>query len=480
MVINHRRDDQDRSPFYDRLRIAEEEAKEKKVGVHSNKEAPVYRYVDASENLTKAKSFLSSFQNGTSRGIVEYIPNCGRYILRVPKENCRMVLVLGGIRAPRLGKTEKDKTEPFAQEALDYVNSTILQHDVEFTVETTDRSGGFIGALFATINGIKKNVAVQLLELGYVRINDYSADQSPYRNELYEAEEKAKAAKINIWENYVPETKKEEVEVVINKSTPLPQKGIERVEVVLSNINTAADICVQLASSNLGRLEQLIDDLNKYESSPENAPKTPFVPKNNEIVAAKFSEDNTWYRARVRKIFTEGGKKKANVFYVDYGNSEDLVVSNNSVRPLPEQYSIKKIPQYAVEAKLAFIDTFNDEEWKIEAYEQLQDIVYNKTLIAEVISKNGNNMNIMLYTKESGVKTIASSVNAQLLADGLAVVEKSWIKRVDHEIIERAKNLTASKKIIKSIPEVLIEIQEQAKKARVNAWRYGDITEDDE
>jgi len=479
LVINHRRDDQDRSPFYDRLRIAEEEAKEKKVGVHSNKEAPVYRYVDASENLSKAKSFLSSFQNGTSRGVVEYIPNCGRYILRVPKENCRMVLVLGGIRAPRLGKTEKDKTEPFAQEALDYVNNTILQHDVEFTVETTDRSGGFIGALFATINGIKKNLAVQLLELGYVRINDYSADQSPYKNELYEAEEKAKAAKINIWENYVPETKKE-VEVVVNKSTPLPQKGIERVEVVLSNINTAADICVQLASSNLGRLEQLIDDLNKYESSPENAPKTPFVPKNNEIIAAKFSEDNTWYRARVRKVFTEGGKKKVNVFYVDYGNSEDLVVSNNSVRPLPEQYGIKKIPQYAVEAKLAFINTFNDEEWKIEAYEQLQDIVYNKSLIAEVISKSGNNMNIMLYTKESGVKTIASSVNAQLLADGLAVVEKNWIKRVDHEIIERAKNLTASKKIIKSIPEVLIEIQEQAKKARVNAWRYGDITEDDE
>jgi len=479
LVINHRRDDQDRSPFYDRLRIAEEEAKEKKVGYHSNKEAPVHRYVDASENLSKAKSFLSSFQNGTSRGVVEYIPNCGRYILRVPKENCRMVLVLGGIRAPRLGKTEKDKTEPFAQEALDYVNNAILQHDVEFTVETTDRSGGFIGALFADINGIRKNIAVELLELGYVRINDYSANQSPYKNELFDAEDKAKAAKINIWENYVPETKKE-AEVVINKSTPLPQKGIERVEVVLSNINTAADICIQLSSNNLGRLEQLIDDLNNYESKPENAPKTPFVPKNNEIVAAKFTEDNTWYRARVRKVFSEGGKKKANVFYIDYGNSEDLVIANNKVRPLPEQFGVKKIPQYAVEAKLAFIDTFSDEEWKIEAYETLQDIVENKSLIAEVISKSGNSMNIMLYTKESGVKTIASSVNAQLLAEGLAVVEKNWIKRVDTEIIERAKNLTSSKKIIKSIPEVLIEIQDQAKKSRINAWRYGDITEDDD
>jgi len=478
LVINHRRDDQDRSPFYDRLRIAEEKAKEAKVGIHSNKEAPVYRYVDASENLSKAKSFLSSFQGDTNRGIVEYIPNCGRYIIRVPKENCRIVLVLGGIRAPRLGKTAKDKTEPYAKEALDYVNSSILQHDVEFTVETTDRSGGFIGALFVNINGIKKNLAVQLLELGYVSINEYSADQSPYSNELYEAEDKAKAAKINIWENYVPETKKE-VEVVVNKSTPLPQKGIERIDVVLSNINNAAEVCVQLASNNLSRLEQLIDDLNSYESKPENAPKVPFVPKAGEVVAAKFSEDNTWYRARVRKIFSEGGKKKANIFYVDYGNSEDLVVANTNIRPLPEQFSIKKIPQYAVEAKLAFINTFSDEEWKIEAYEQLQDIVYDKSLVADVITKSGNSMSIMLYTKESGAKTIASSVNAQLLAEGLAVVEKNWVKRVDTEIIERAKNLT-SNKIIKSIPEVLIEIQDQAKKSRVNAWRYGDITEDDE
>jgi len=478
-IINHRRDDQDRSPFYDRLRLAEEEAKEAKVGYHSGKEAPVHRYVDASENLSKAKSFVSSFQGTTSRAVVEYIPNCGRYILRVPKENCRMVLVLGGIRAPRLGKTEKDKTEPFAQEALDYVNSNVLQHDIEFTVETTDRSGGFIGALFVDINGIRTNLAVQLLELGYVRINEYSADQSPYSNELYEAEEKARKAKINVWENYVPEVKKE-VEVVVNKSTPLPQKGIERVEVVLSNINNAAEVCVQLASSNLSKLEKLIDDLNNYESSPENVPKTPFNPKNNEIVAAKFSEDNTWYRARVRKIFSEGGKKKANIFYIDYGNSEDLVVSNNNIRPLPDQFNIKKIPQYAVEAKLAFITTFNDEDWKIEAYEQLQDIVEGKDLIADVISKNGASMNIMLYTKDSGAKAVASSVNAQLLAEGLAMVEKNWIKRVDSEINERIKNMVSSKKIIKSIPEVLIEIQDKAKKSRVNAWRYGDITEDDE
>jgi len=390
-----------------------------------------------------------------------------------------MVLVLGGIRAPRLGKTEKDKTEPFAQEALDYVNSNVLQHDIEFTVETTDRSGGFIGALFVDINGIRTNLAVQLLELGYVRINEYSADQSPYSNELYEAEEKARKAKINVWENYVPEVKKE-VEVVVNKSTPLPQKGIERVEVVLSNINNAAEVCVQLASSNLSKLEKLIDDLNNYESSPENVPKTPFNPKNNEIVAAKFSEDNTWYRARVRKIFSEGGKKKANIFYIDYGNSEDLVVSNNNIRPLPDQFNIKKIPQYAVEAKLAFITTFNDEDWKIEAYEQLQDIVEGKDLIADVISKNGASMNIMLYTKDSGAKAVASSVNAQLLAEGLAMVEKNWIKRVDSEINERIKNMVSSKKIIKSIPEVLIEIQDKAKKSRVNAWRYGDITEDDE
>jgi len=130
--------------------------------------------------------------------------------------------------------------------------------------------------------------------------------------------------------------------------------------------------------------------------------------------------------------------------------------------------------------KRNILGKYKHEDLKIEAYEHLQDIVEGKDLIADVITKSGSSMSIMLYTKDSGAKTIASSVNAQLLAEGLVMVEKNWIKRVDNEIVERVKNMTSSKKIIKSIPEVLIEIQEQAKKSRVNAWRYGDITEDDE
>jgi staphylococcal nuclease domain-containing protein 1 len=47
-----------------------------------------------------------------------------------------------------------------------------------------------------------------------------------------------------------------------------------------------------------------------------------FVPKVGELCAALFSHDNTWYRARVRKVYAD--KKQAEIFYLDYGNVSDF------------------------------------------------------------------------------------------------------------------------------------------------------------
>ncbi len=58
-VARHKRDDNDRSSCYDQLLLAEDKAVEAQKGIHSTKETPVSRIVDASENANKAKSFLS-------------------------------------------------------------------------------------------------------------------------------------------------------------------------------------------------------------------------------------------------------------------------------------------------------------------------------------------------------------------------------------------------------------------------------------
>ena len=63
---------------------------------------------------------------------------------------------------------------------------------------------------------------------------------------------------------------------------------------------------------------------------PNNDRPLPGPPKAGDVVAARFTEDDEWYRARIRRNDRE--KQQAEVVYVDYGNSE--VIPWSRLRPL--------------------------------------------------------------------------------------------------------------------------------------------------
>lgn len=67
----------------------------------------------------------------------------------------------------------------------------------------------------------------------------------------------------------------------------------------------------------------------------------------DDICAAKFAADGEWYRAKVEKV--QG--RKANIFYIDYGNRE--VVEFSELTFLPDQFQSE--PGYAHEYKFALI-----------------------------------------------------------------------------------------------------------------------------
>lgn len=60
-----------------------------------------------------------------------------------------------------------------------------MQRDVEIEVETVDKSGGFIGALWLNKN---ENAAVALTQEGLATVHGYSADTLPWAKQLYAAE----------------------------------------------------------------------------------------------------------------------------------------------------------------------------------------------------------------------------------------------------------------------------------------------------
>lgn len=60
-----------------------------------------------------------------------------------------------------------------------------MQRDVEFEVDATDKSGGFIGALYFHKT---ENAAVELVQQGLATIHSFSADNLSWSRQLYDAQ----------------------------------------------------------------------------------------------------------------------------------------------------------------------------------------------------------------------------------------------------------------------------------------------------
>ena len=60
-----------------------------------------------------------------------------------------------------------------------------MQRDVEFEVDTVDKSGGFIGALY---NNKTENVAVSLVKEGLASVHSFSAEGLAWARQLHDAE----------------------------------------------------------------------------------------------------------------------------------------------------------------------------------------------------------------------------------------------------------------------------------------------------
>lgn len=60
-----------------------------------------------------------------------------------------------------------------------------MQRDVEFEVDSVDKSGGFIGSLYVNKT---ENVALTLVKEGLATIHSFSAEGLSWARQLYDAE----------------------------------------------------------------------------------------------------------------------------------------------------------------------------------------------------------------------------------------------------------------------------------------------------
>lgn len=459
---------EDRSPAYDELLAAEETAQKDGKGMWSPKPPAAKTYQDYSESLQKAKIQSSVLQRQKKiPAIVDFVKGGSRFTVLIPRENAKLTFVLSGIRAPRSARNANEKSDPFGQEAHDFANRRCLQRDVEIDVEATDKIGAFIGTLY--IN--RENFAKLLLEEGLASVHRYSAEQSSHGAELFAAEEKAKADKKGIWEDYDPSIEDGVEDLNLNGTTTngdaepsAPVKKDYR-DVVVTHIDpTTAHLKLQLIGpTTSGALTALMSAFANHHRSPPSSEKSlPNPPKAGDLVAARFSEDGEWYRARVRR--NDRDAKKADVLFIDYGNSETLPWSE--LRPMTQpHFSLAKLKPQALDAALSFLQfpTTTSAEYLADAVRFLERATGEKQLVASVDfeEKDGTLWTTLFDPDAEGGEE--ASVNAEVVAEGAAMVSrklKGW---------EKAKG---------KVVEGLRLKEEEAKEQRLGMWEYGDLTED--
>ena len=198
-VVRHR-DDEARASNYDQLLLAENQAKQARVGLFNQKKPSIRHRVDFSETPAKAKTNLHFLkQKSRYHGFIEYVFSASHYLVHIPEENCQFSFNLQGVKAPL--SSSRGKGESFGDESLMYAKLHFLQRDVTVEIVNVDKGGSFIGDLY--MGNKKESIGLELLREGVVFIHETSIDFCRQAELMEEAEETAKQNKKGYWKNYV-------------------------------------------------------------------------------------------------------------------------------------------------------------------------------------------------------------------------------------------------------------------------------------
>lgn len=460
-VVRHRQTDDDRSPIWDALAAAEEVARKEQKGMYAPKAPQSGKMVEASETLQKAKTYLSFLQRQKRiPAVVDFVASGSRFKVIIPRENARLTFVLSGIRCPRTARNPSEQSEPFGPEALEWSTKKCMQRDVEIDVEDIDRVGGFIGTMYVN----RENVTKGLVEEGLASVHQYSAEKAGHANELFEAENRAKAAHKNMWHDWSPEkeaSEKDGAAAAPTKSDETIERRSDFRDVVVSHIDRNGSLKLQIVGSGTVALEEMMNAFRKFHVQPANNKPLEGLVKAGQYVAAKFTEDDSFYRARIRHV--DRTAKEAEVLYIDYGNSEKIPWSR--IQPLAPQFSLEKLKAQTVDAVWSFIRfPAEDSMWADDAYDHVCRLSAGRQLVANIDHVNADG-SLHVTILEPGSQPDDAGLNQEIVAAGFAYVPSK---------------LGALRRVYADKISALERAQQEARDARLGMWKYGDTTPDED
>lgn len=117
-----------------------------------------------------------------------------------------------------------------------------------------------------------------------------------------------------MWRDYDDEAEQQAAQAAAEAESPTARK--EYVDVIVSDIRSdpSFSFAVQILQSG-GRLPELEKLMSDFAAFHRTAQPTPIVPRSGDHVAARFTADDQWYRARVKK--SNPAKKQAEVLFYE-------------------------------------------------------------------------------------------------------------------------------------------------------------------
>ncbi|XP_012939180.1 uncharacterized protein LOC101858039 [Aplysia californica] len=133
--------------------------------------------------------------------------------------------------------------------------------------------------------------------------------------------------------------------------------------------------CQELKYSN--DIVELSEELSRRHMTQELRPLQKVVP--GAICAAKFHEDESWYRGVVKSV----SQTAASVYFVDYGNTESVDLA--SICDLSNDK--RELPALAVKCSLANLDN-GGRGWGDDVIEEFEKLVVDREFEVKTVGKN--------------------------------------------------------------------------------------------
>lgn len=472
-VTKYMSDDSQRASNFDELLKAEQNALKSKDTKDKEKlkDFTPLKVVDLCNDATRAKQLYPFLSRTRKDAVVEFVFSASRFKMFLAKENNTLLnLVLAGVIVPREPEALKNASTAAAK-------ALVHQRDVTIQIDGMDKKGNFIGWIYYKDENTNKEASLnsQLVKLGYGQVRESSSAGA--LGELKAIESVAKEKKLGLWLNYQEPKRREEEPAAVQDSSEVAEEdaaattnGVgskaaankeadllkNRKPVIVTNAQMkekSVVVSVQHVESG-PKLEELLKQMRTelpQATGKKGGSGEGYVPARGEIVAAKFSADHQWYRAKVLKV---NSPTDIEIVFIDYGNLEKA--KSRDLAKLPPKYASQEA--FAKDYALAFVEaTTHDQDWVEESRRAFLEATYGQVLMRVEYKDPVTNQDTISLVDES----TKADIGKKLVENGLLIAMKR-----------------RERKLLRTINEY-INAEKTAKENRANMWQYGDFTADD-